>query len=92
MNITQRKKAINQLVYSFAETLGYEVDHTDVDVVFVSSEGHYSDDDISYRRSSNDVCCLNWASDITHRNVKKIEEYIDYLHDISDDNMMVLIG
>ena len=59
MNKTQRNKAINKLVYKLAEALGYEVDMTETDVMFISPDGN-KDNDIQYRRSTQDVYDANW--------------------------------
>ena len=91
MNKTQRNKTINKLVYRFAESLGYEVDMTDIDPMFISPSGN-SDDNIQYRRSTHDLAALNWASDITDGHVMDIEAYIEQLEYMSDDELVKLMA
>lgn len=86
MTKSERNKLINKLVYMMAEKLGYEVDMTDVDVEFISPSGN-PDDNISYRRSTQDVCDLNWSSERTKLDVWVLETYIKLLNG-KDDNQL----
>lgn len=84
MTKTERNKTINKLVYQYAESLGYEVDMTEIDVNFIPASGNI-DDSIEYRRSIHSVCCLNWACIKTQKHVESIESYIDTLNSMGDD-------
>ena len=84
MNKTERNKIINVQVYKYAESLGYEVDMTEIDVTFIPESGEMNDC-IEYRRSSHSVAALNWACEKTLNDEKLIEEYIDKLKAKSDD-------
>lgn len=84
---TERNKIINQQVYKFAETLGYEVDMTEIDVTFIPESGKM-DDTIEYRRSSHSVAALNWACQKTLNDEKLIEQYIDELIAMDDEQLL----
>jgi hypothetical protein len=88
MNKTERNKIIKVQVYKMAEKLGYNIDFTDNDVVFMAPSFN-NDDDIEYRRSSHTLAALNWASAETHSNVLLIEKYIDELKSMSDEALLV---
>ena len=88
MNKTERNKIIKVQVYKMAEKLGYNIDFTDNDVVFMAPSFN-NDDDIQYRRSDHTLAALNWASAETHSNVLLIEEYIDMLKAMSDEQLLV---
>lgn len=87
MNKTQRNKTINKAVYKFAEHLGYEVDMTEIDVMFISPDGNINND-IQYRRSTQDVYDANWSSEQTKEDVEKLENYIKFLNEKSDDELI----
>ena len=89
MTKTERNKTINKLVYKYAESLGYEVDMTEIDVNFISESGNMNDH-IEYRRSSHSVCCLNWACEKTLNDTVLIESYIDKLNSM-DDNVFDIV-
>jgi hypothetical protein len=91
MNKTERNKTINKLVYKFAESLGYEVDMTEIDVTFIPESGKM-DDHIEYRRSSHTVAALNWASKQTLGDEQYIDQYIDKLKLMSDDELISELG
>jgi len=87
MNKTERNKLINKQVYRLAESWGYEVDMTEIDVTFISPDGN-NDNDISYRRSCHTVAALNWASSDTLINEKLMDEYIEMLKAMTDEELM----
>ena len=78
MTKTERNKTINKLVYKYAESLGYEVDMSEIDVTFIPKSGRM-DDCIEYRRSSHSVAALNWACAKTLDDEKLIDDYINNL-------------
>jgi hypothetical protein len=86
MTKTERKKTINKLVYKYAESLGYEVDMSEIDVNFIPESGNM-DDCIEYRRSSHSVAAYNWACAKTLNDETLIETYIDYLTVLMDDEL-----
>ena len=87
MTKTERNKTINKLVYRFAEKLGYDVDMSEIDVMFISPDGNM-DNDIQYRRSTQDVYDANWSSERTKEDVEKLENYIKFLNEKSDDELI----
>jgi hypothetical protein len=91
MTKTERNKTINKLVYKFAESLGYEVDNSDNDIMFVSDTGKI-DDDIQYRRSCHTVAAVNWASEKTLNDEKAIDIYIAKILKFSDDELINELG
>jgi hypothetical protein len=91
MTKTQRNKTINKIIYKFAESLGYEVDNSDNDIMFVSDTGKI-DDEIQYRRSSHTVAALNWASEKTLNDEKAIDMYITKILKFSDDELINELG
>ena len=86
MTKTERNKTINKLVYKYAESLGYDVDMTEIDVTFIPESGNM-DDCIEYRRSSHSVAAYNWACAKTLNDEKLIEDYIDAVSVLSDDEL-----
>jgi hypothetical protein len=86
MTKTERNKTINKLVYIYAESLGYEVDMSEIDVNFIPESGNM-DDCIEYRRSSHSVAAYNWACAKTLNDEKLIENYIDDMSVLSDDKL-----
>ena len=91
MNKTERNKTINKLVYKLAESLGYEVDSSDNDIMFVPNTGKI-DDEIQYRRSSHMVAAVNWASEKTLKDEKTLDEYITKIVKFSDDELISELG
>ena len=91
MTKTERNKTINKLVYRFAEKLGYEVDMTEIDVMFISPDGNM-DNDIQYRRSTQDVYDANWSSEKTKSDVEELEQYIKILNTLSDEVLEGLVN
>lgn len=91
MNKTERNKTINKLVYKFAEKLGYEVDMSEIDVMFISPDGNM-DNDIQYRRSTQDVYDANWSSEKTKSDVEELEQYIKILNTLSDEVLEGLVN
>jgi len=84
MTKTERNKTINKLVYIYAESLGYEVDMSEIDVTFIPESGNM-DDCIEYRRSTHTVAAYNWACAKTLEDEKLIDDYIDYITSFTDD-------
>ena len=91
MTKTERNKTINKLVYKFAEKLGYEVDMSEIDVMFISPDGNM-DNDIQYRRSTQDVYDANWSSEKTKSDVEELEQYIKILNTLSDEVLEGLVN
>ena len=87
MTKTERNKTIDRLVYKYAESLGYEVDMSEIDVTFIPESGRM-DDCIEYRRSSHSVAALNWACAKTLEDEKLIDDYITNLQLHSDLEFM----
>ena len=87
MTKTERNKTINKAVYKMAEHLGYEVDMSEIDVMFISPDGNM-DNDIQYRRSTQDVYDANWSSERTKEDVEKLENYIKFLNEKSNDELI----
>jgi spore coat protein CotH len=46
------------------------------------------DNDIQYRRSTQDVYDANWSSERTKEDVEKLENYIKFLNEKSDDELI----
>jgi hypothetical protein len=86
MTKTERNKTINKLVYIYAESLGYEVDMSEIDVNFIPESGNM-DDCIEYRRSTHSVAAYNWACAKTLNDEKLIEDYIDDVSVLGDDEL-----
>jgi hypothetical protein len=91
MTKTERNKSINKLVYRFAEKLGYDVDMSEIDVMFISPDGNM-DNDIQYRRSTQDVYDANWSSEKTKSDVEELEQYIKILNTLSDEVLEGLVN
>jgi hypothetical protein len=91
MTKTEKNKSINKLVYRFAEKLGYEVDMSEIDVMFISPDGNM-DNDIQYRRSTQDVYDANWSSEKTKSDVEELEQYIKILNTLSDEVLEGLVN
>ena len=87
MTKTERNKTIDKLVYKYAESLGYEVDMSEIDVTFIPESGRM-DDCIEYRRSSHSVAALNWACAKTLEDEKLIDDYITNIQLHSDLEFM----
>ena len=88
MTKTERNKTINKQIYKLAESLGYELDMNETDVMFISPDGN-SDNDIQYRRSCHTVSALNWASSDTLINEKLMDEYIEELKAMTDEELLI---
>jgi len=91
MTKTERNKSINKLVYRFAEKLGYDIDMSEIDVMFISPDGNM-DNDIQYRRSTQDVYDANWSSEKTKSDVEELEQYIKILNTLSDEILEGLVN
>ena len=87
MTKTERNKTIDKLVYKYAESLGYEVDMSEIDVTFIPESGRM-DDCIEYRRSSHSVAAYNWACAKTLEDEKLIDDYINNIQLHSDLEFM----
>jgi len=87
MNKKEIKSAINKAAYAFAKSLGYEVEDNEGDgtVLFVPVDYTSIDDTITWHRSYNETCVLNWSSDKTKADAELIDAHmkpiIKYLND-----------
>jgi hypothetical protein len=88
MTKTERNKTINKQIYKLAESLGYEVNMDETDVIFISPDGN-NDNDIQYRRSCHTIAALNWASTKTLGHEKLMDDYIDELKLMSDEELLI---
>ncbi len=57
MTKTERNKTINKLVYKFVEKLGYEVDMSEIDVMFISPDGNMSQGRFLYQSHTKQYEC-----------------------------------
>jgi hypothetical protein len=90
MTKTERNKTINKLVYIMAESLGYEVDMTEIDVTFIPESGN-SNDCIEYRRSSHSLAALNWSCEKTQTDVIILEKHIDHWMGMGDNELFMCL-
>ena len=79
MNKTERRKALNKLVFEMVTGLGYEVvdDGDGGRVTFIKPNHKNLYDSIDYHRSYFDVCVLNDASNEVKEDSKTIEWFIE---------------
>jgi len=79
MNKTERRKALNKLVFEMVTGLGYEVidDGDGGRVTFIKPNHKNLYDSIEYHKSRFDVCVLNDASDKVKEDGKTIEWFIE---------------
>ena len=79
MNKTERRKALNKLVFEMVTGLGYEVidDGDGGRVTFIKPNHKNLYDSIEYHRSYFDVCVLNNASNEVKEDSKTIEWFIE---------------
>ena len=79
MNKTERRKALNKLVFEMVTSLGYEVidDGDGGRVTFIKPNHKNLYDSIEYHRSYFDVCVLNDASNEVEEDSKTIEWFIE---------------
>lgn len=80
MNKTERRKALNKLVFEMVTGLGYEVidDGDGGRVTFIRPGNKNLYDSIEYHKSRFDICILNFdVSDKTKEDSKTIEEFIN---------------
>ena len=80
MNKTERRKALNKLVFEMVTGLGYEVvdDGDGGRVTFIRPGNKNLYDSIEYHKSCFDICILNFdVSDKTKEDSKTIEEFIN---------------
>ena len=79
MNKTERRKALNKLVFEMVTSLGYEVidDGDGGRVTFIKPNHKNLYDSIEYHKSRFDVCVLNDASDKVKEDGKTIEWFIE---------------
>ena len=79
MNKTERRKALNKLVFEMVTGLGYEVidDGDGGRVTFIKPKHKNLYNSIEYHKSRFDVCVLNDASDKVKEDGKTIEWFIE---------------
>jgi hypothetical protein len=79
MNKTERRKALNKLVFEMVTGLGYDVvdDGEGGRVTFIKPNHKNLYDSIEYHRSYFDVCVLNDASNEVKEDSKTIEWFIE---------------
>lgn len=78
MNKKEIKSAINKAAYAFAESMGYEVhdDEGDGTVLFVPVDYTSIDDTITWHRSHQETCVLNWSSDKIKADAEAIDAHM----------------
>lgn len=79
MNKTERRKALNKLVFEMVTSLGYEVidDGDGGRVTFIKPNHKNLYDSIEYHKSRFDICVLNDASNEVEEDGKTIEWFIE---------------
>lgn len=79
MNKTERRKALNKLVFEMVTSLGYEVidDGDGGRVTFIKPNHKNLYDSIEYHKSRFDICVLNDASNEVEEDSKTIEWFIE---------------
>ena len=79
MNKTEKRRALNKLVFEMVTGLGYDVvdDGEGGWVTFIKPDYKNLYDSIEYHRSYFDVCVLNDASNEVKEDSKTIEEFIN---------------
>ena len=79
MNKTERRKALNKLVFEMVTGLGYEVidDGDGGRVTFIKPNHKNLYDSIEYHKSRFDICVLNDASNEVEEDGKTIEWFIE---------------
>lgn len=79
MNKTERRKALNELVFEMVTSLGYEIidDGDGGRITFIKPGQKNYDNSIDYHLSRFDVCVLNYASDEVKEDSKTIEWFIN---------------
>ena len=79
MNKTERRKALNKLVFEMVTGLGYEVidDGDGGRVTFIKPNHKNLYDSIEYHKSRFDICVLDDASNEVEEDSKTIEWFIE---------------
>ena len=79
MNKTEKRRALNKLVFEMVTGLGYDVvdDGEGGRVTFIKPDHKNLYDSIEYHRSRFDVCVLNDASNVVKEDSKTIEWFIE---------------
>ena len=79
MNKTERRKALNKLVFEMVTGLGYEVidDGDGGRVTFIKPDHKNLYDSIEYHKSRFDICVLNDASNEVKEDGNTIEWFIE---------------
>ena len=79
MNKTEKRRALNKLVFEMVTGLGYDVvdDGEGGRVTFIKPNHKNLYDSIEYHRSRFDVCVLNDASNVVKEDSKTIEWFIE---------------
>jgi hypothetical protein len=78
MNKKEIKSAINKAAYELAKSMGYEVhdDEGDGTVLFVPYDYTSIDDTITWHRSYQETCVLNWSSDKIKSDAEAIDAHM----------------
>ena len=79
MNKTERRKALNELVFEMVTSLGYEIidDGDGGRITFIKPGQENYDNSIDYHLSRFDVCVLNDASNEVKEDGNTIEWFIE---------------
>jgi hypothetical protein len=78
MNKKEIKSAINKAAYELAKSMGYEIhdDEGDGTVLFVPVDYTSIDDTITWHRSYQETCVLNWSSDKIKADAEAIDTHM----------------
>ncbi len=78
MNKKEIKNAITKEVCELVKSMGYEIhdDEGDGTILFVPVEYTTMDDTITWHRSYQETCTLNWASDKIKLDAEAIDAYM----------------
>ena len=79
MNKTERRKALNKLVFEMVTGLGYEIidDGDGGRITFIKPGQENYDNSIDYHLSRFDICVLNYASNDIKEDANTIEWFIE---------------
>lgn len=79
MNKTERRKALNELVFEMVTSLGYEIidDGDGGRITFIKPGQENYDNSIDYHLSRFDICVLNYASNDIKEDANTIEWFIE---------------
>ena len=79
MNKTERRKALNKLVFEMVTGLGYEIidDGDGGRITFIKPGQENYENSIDYHLSRFDICVLNYASNDIKEDANTIEWFIE---------------